>query len=136
MFPERSPLSVVALASAGGLLLTALVAWLLPVSLASSGFVLFGGQTLADLVPVLHGHRLLLLALGLVGGAVGLASLWGVPPYPGAGVLLHLGLVAEVATLIVTAPVAVLVLALLALNLATWLLLVRVGLAVLRMVAP
>ena len=135
MFPARSPISLVALVSAAGLLVTAMVAWLLPVPLASSGFVLIGQDTLTELVPVLRDHRLLLLVAALVGAALGGVSLWGVPPYPGAGFLLGAGVATESGVLLAVVPVALVVLGLLALNVIAWALLVRVGLAALRLAA-
>ncbi len=131
----RPPLSVVALGAASGLLAAAVVAWLLPVSLGSSALLVIGHETVAGLLPVLHGQRYLLAALAGVGAVLGVVSWWGVPPVPGAGLLVGLGVTVEVAVLVAVVPVAAVVLGLLTLNFAVWVLLVRVVLVVLRMVA-
>lgn len=124
-------LPTVALVNAAGLLLVALIAWLVPTSLAASGLILFGRETLAELIPALHAHRSVLLVLALVGGVTALIG-YLEPPVPGVGVAWLLLLAAQVAALVVAAPLAVFVVVLLLLNLVTWFLIVRIGLAVLR----
>lgn len=130
---DASPLPRLALWTAAGLLLVAVVAWLVPASLAASHLVLFGRHTLAGMVTALHAERVLLLGLAVLGGGIALLDLTYLSYVAGLGFASALVVGVEVVVLIVTAPMALFTLVLLVLNLSAWLLVLRLGLGLLRL---
>lgn len=129
----RPQLPRVALWAAAGLLLVALVAWLVPPSLAGSGFVVFGRHTLQGLVGALGAERITLLGLAVIGAGIAALDYVYLPYVAGLGFASALVVGVEVIVLVVTAPMALFALGLLALNLAAWLVVIRLGLSLLRL---
>jgi hypothetical protein len=122
---------------AAALALVTLAAWLVPLSVLDSGLLLIGRRTLADLLPLLYGHRVVLLLVVVVAVAVAAAChllLWSSVRPGGGGLVLCVA--AELVILVVTLPLAGIVLGLLLLNAAVWVAVIVIGFHVLIRLLP